>query len=153
MKHLITLISLLLALLSFGVVGHAQTSANRSEIFNPSGDYHPVNRPAEESERFIHFDLEVRRRKGKLIAWGDVRGVRPWFKFTSVSLSEKHLRFSTVKIGGARYSFDGTFLVKGDFASESQGLGIPLLEGVLRKFVHGQKVSETRTTFRYYPGC
>lgn len=153
MKNLITCIPFFIALVNFAVVGRAQTSGNRSEIFNPSGDYHPVNRPTDESEQFIQFDLEVRRKNGKLIAWGEVRGVQPWFKFMSVAVSEKHLKFSTVKIKGVRYSFDGKFLGKGDFASQSQGRGIALLEGVLRKFVNGQKVIEITTAFLYYPGC
>jgi hypothetical protein len=153
MKGLTTCILLFIALVHCAAVGRAQTLGHRSARFNPSGDYHPVNRPAGKSEQFIQFVLEVRRRNGKLRAWGDVRGVQSSFKFTSVAISEKHLKFSTVKIKGVRYSFDGTFLGKGDFARQSQGNGIALLEGVLRKFVNGQKVIEIRTPFLYYPGC
>ena len=39
-----------------------------SEVFSPSGDYHPVNRPSDESEKFIQFDLQVRGKKGKFVA-------------------------------------------------------------------------------------
>ena len=151
----VTLITcgVLLITINFAIAGRAQTSANHSGRFNPSGDYHPVNPPAGESERFIQFDLQVRRKNGKLIAWGEVRGVERWYKFTSVTVSEKHLKFSTVTIKGVRYSFDGEFLGKGDFASQSVGNGLVMLEGVLRKLVNGQSVSETRTSFLYFAGC
>ncbi len=114
------------------------------EVFSPSGDYHPLNRPSEELEEFIQFDLQVRGKKGKLVAWGEVRGVQPWYKFTSVSITEKHLKFSTAKVGGVSYNFEGKFLKK--------GYGVTL-EGTLRKFVNGKKVMEVKTPFVHYPGC
>lgn len=115
-----------------------------SEVFSPSGDYHPLIRPPVESEKFIQFDLQVRGRKGKLVAWGEVRGVLPWYKFTSVSVTEKYLKFSTAKIGGVSYSFEGKFLKK--------GYGVTL-EGTLRKFVNGKKVMEINSPFMHYAGC
>jgi hypothetical protein len=115
-----------------------------SEVFTPSGDYHPLNRPADESEKFIQFDLQVRGNKGKLVAWGEVRGVQSWYKFTSVSVTEKYLKFSTAKVGGISYSFEGEFLKK--------GYGITL-KGTLRKFVDGKKVMEVYTPFVHYAGC
>ena len=121
-------------------------------VFNPSGNYLPLNSPSDESERFIQFDLEVRRKKGKLVAWGEVRGVQRWYKFTSISVTEKHLKFSTAKTGGVNYDFDGEFLGKGDFSSPAQ-TGNILLKGTLRKFVNGKKVVEVNTSFKHYPGC
>lgn len=121
-------------------------------LFNPSGDYHPLNRPSDESERFIQFDLEVKRKKGKLVAWGEVKGVQPWYKFTSVSITEKHLKFSTAKIDGVNYDFNGEFLGKGDFSSLAQTESI-FLKGTLRKFINGKKVMEVSTSFKHYPGC
>lgn len=114
------------------------------EVFSPSGDYHPLNRSTVESEKFIQFDLQVKRKKGKFVAWGEIRGVQPWYKFTSVSVTEKHLKFSTAKVGGVSYSFEGEFLKK--------GYGVTL-EGTLRKFVKGKKVLEVSTPFMHYPGC
>lgn len=140
-------------LLLFGFMVAAQTSANRAAIFNPTGDYHPLKRPAVESEKFVQFDLQVRRKKGKLIAWGEIRGVRKWHKFAFVSVTEKRLKFSTVKIDGARYDFEGKFAGRGDFASQFSGNGIVMLEGTLRKFVNGRKVFEISTSYLYYPGC
>ena len=116
----------------------------KSEVFSPTGDYHPLNRPTDESEKFIQFDLQVRVKKGKFVAWGEVRGVQPWFKFTSVSVTEKHLKFSTAKVGGVSYNFEGEFLKK--------GYGVTL-EGTLRKFVNGKKVMEIHTPFVHYAGC
>jgi hypothetical protein len=152
MKLLLNYILVLIVSFNSAIVGSAQTSPNRADIFNPSGDYHPLS-PANESEKFIQFDLQVRRRKGKLVAWGEVRGVQPWYKFTSVFVTEKQLKFSTAKVGGVSYDFDGTFLGKGDFASQFLGNGMVMLEGRLRKFVNGKKTLEVSTSFVYYPGC
>lgn len=121
-------------------------------VFNPSGDYHPSSRPSDESEQFIQFDLEVRRKKGKLVAWGEIRGVDRWYKFTSVSVTEKYLKFSTAKIGGVNYDFNGEFLGRGDFSSPAQTETI-LLKGTLRKLVNGKKVMEVSTSFVHFPGC
>jgi hypothetical protein len=121
-------------------------------VFNPTGDYHPVNRSMDKSEKFIQFDLQVRRKKGKLVAWGEIRGMLPWYKFTTISVTEKHLKFSTAKIDGVEYDFNGKFLGKGDFSSAEQSGNI-MLEGTLRKFVNGKQVMEISTTFNHYPGC
>ncbi len=115
-----------------------------SEVFSPSGDYHPLNRPSDESEQFIQFDLRVRQKKGKFVARGEIRGVQAWYKFTSVSVTEKYLKFTTAKVSGVNYDFEGEFLKK--------GYGVTL-EGTLRKFVNGKKVMEVRTPFKHYPGC
>ncbi len=114
------------------------------EVFSPSGDYHPLNRSVDELEEFIQFDLQVRGKKGKLVAWGEIRGVQPWYKFTSVFVTQKRLKFSTAKVSGISYNFEGKFLKK--------GYGVTL-EGTLQKFVNGKKVMEVSTPFMHYPGC
>ena len=153
MKLFLNYIIVLIVVFNCLVVGSAQTSPNRTDIFNPSGDYHPVSVPANEAEKSIQFHLEVRRKKGKLVAWGEVMGVQPWCRFTSVVVTEKHLKFPTAKVGGVSYDFDGTFLGRGDFASQFLGSGIVMLEGTLRKFVNGKSAMEITTSFVYYPGC
>ena len=126
---------------------------NYAAPFNPSGDYHPANPAQHESEKFTHFDLEVRRRKGKLVAWGDVRNVGAHYKFAVVSITEKTLKFTTVSVRGVRYGFDGRFLGSEDFASQFTGQGIVMLEGTLTRFEHGRKAAEITSPFLYYPGC
>lgn len=153
MKLFLNYLIVLIGFFNCAVIGSAQTSPNRTDIFNPSGDYHPLSLPANQSEKSIQFDLQVRRKKVKLVAWGEVMGVQPWCRFTSVSVTEKHLKFSTAKVGGVSYDFDGTFLGSGDFASQFLGTGIVMLEGTLRKFVNGKKAMELSTSFVYYPGC
>ncbi|HXD32976.1 MAG TPA: hypothetical protein VN643_17765 [Pyrinomonadaceae bacterium] len=143
----------LILIFNGAIIGGAQASPNRTESFDPSGDYHPLTRPVNESDKFIQFDLQVRRKNGKLVAWGEVRGVQPWYKFRSVFVTEKQLRFSTVKVGGVSYEFDGRFLAKGNFASQSVGNGIVMLEGTLRRFVNGKKDMEVSTSFLYFAGC
>jgi hypothetical protein len=152
MKILLKTVFVLITILSFNIIERAQNSQS-ADAFDPSGDYHPVKLPAEESEKFIQFDLQVRRKKGKLVAWGEVRGVQPWHKFVSVFVTEERLKFSTAKVSGISYDFDGEFIGKGNFARASLGNGIVMLEGILRKFVNGKRSWQINTRFTYYPGC
>ncbi len=153
MKLILKTVFIILTILSFTIIERAQSSTKNVDAFDPSGDYHPVNRPTEGSEKFIQFDLQVRRKKGKLVAWGEVRGVQTWFKFTSVFVTEERLKFSTATVSGVNYDFNGKFVGKGNFASKSLGNGIVMLEGTLRKFVNGKQSWEFNTAFIYYPGC
>ena len=144
---------ILIAVFGSFSVAPGQPPTNPRAAFNPSGDYHPVNRPTTDSERFIQFVLRVRRKSGRVIAWGYVSGVRSSYRFTYISATEKHLKFSTLKVRGASYDFDGRFLGRGDFPSQWPGQGVVMLEGTLRKFINGKKVMEINTPFLYYPGC
>lgn len=139
--------------ISFSLAVNAQDNISRTHIFNPSGNYHPLKRLANKSDQFIQFDLQVRRRKGKVIASGEVKGVQPWYKFIFVSVTNKSLKFSTAKVKGISYDFDGKFLGKGNFAEQWMGHGLLFLEGTLSKFVNGKKAAEVTTSFLYYPGC
>lgn len=153
MKRILECGIVLVVVFSFGSVFAAQPLPNNRGAFNPSGDYHPLTRPANNSEQFIQFVLQVRRKSGRLIARGQVRGVRPWYRLTFVSVTETQLVFSTVKIRGTSYDFEGRFLGKGNFVSQWTGQGMVMLEGTLRKFMHGKRVMELNTPFLYYPGC
>lgn len=149
----IILTTVLATSLSLAGIGRAKANLKPAPPFNPSGDYHPVNLPKPESMKFAHFDLEVRRRKGELVAWGDVRNGGTHYKIASVSITEKTLKFTTVSIRGVRYSFDGRFLGRGDFPSQFTGYGIIMLEGTLTKFERDRKAAEVTSPFMYYPGC
>jgi hypothetical protein len=135
----------------FGV--SAQPSTTDTERFNPSGEYHPLNRPAEDIGD-LQFHLQVRYRRRTLVAWGDVYGHESQFyKFRLVSVTQKHLRFSTQRLRGVTYTFEGTFLRSGNFATQDPPPGSFPLEGTLRKFVGGRKVMDLTTSFVYYVGC
>ena len=141
---------LLLGTIGGGVV--AQRATNRTVRFDPSGDYHPLN-PATESDRFVQFNLEVRYKRGRLVAWGDVVGERG-YRFRSVSVTEKHLRFSTERHRGISYDFEGWFLRGGNFSMVDRPLpGFVALKGRLRKFVNGKKITELTSPFVYYGKC
>ena len=75
------------------------------------------------------------------------------YKFSSIFITERRLSFTTVSIGGVKYSFDGRFLGSGDFASQTSDSGKTMLDGTLRKYVDGKMVAETTSTFLYFPGC
>jgi hypothetical protein len=120
-------------------------------VFNPSGGYHPLNPPNHSSDKFVQMSIRVTRRGGRMRAAGEVRGVQPWYRFSTFDISEKSLRFSTRTSGGIRYEFKGEFLGKGNFARTWCGKGLVLLKGRLRKYVRSKKVWEINTPFVYYP--
>jgi hypothetical protein len=70
-----------------------------------------------------------------------------------VSVTEKHLRFSTQRHHGVSYNFEGTFLRGGDFTTSFDIPGSFPLRGTLRKFVNSKKAMELTTSFVYYVGC
>lgn len=129
----------------------AQDRSNHSVRFNPSGDYHPLIRPADDLG--LQFQLKVRYRRGRRVTWGGVPTVDYFYRFKSVSVTEKHLRFSTQRRHGAWYDFEGSFLRRGNFTTALDIPGSLPLKGTLRKFVNGKKVMELTTSFVYYVGC
>ena len=145
------LLSCVVLLFVTAVCLDAQHRSNHSFRFNPSGDYHPLNRPADDPG--LQFHLQVRYRGGRRVAWGDVPTVAHSYRFKSVSVTEKHLRFSTERRHGVRYDFEGSFLRRGDFTTSLDIPGSVPLTGRLRKFVNGKKVMELTTSFVYYVGC
>jgi hypothetical protein len=145
--------SLCIALLLILNAGRTEAGENSNAAFNPSGDYHPVELKGYTSERFTHFDLQVKRRGGSLIVRGDVRADNTSYKFTAVRVTENRLRFSTVTKRGVRYEFEGRFLGRGNFAAQFTEYGLIMLEGTLRRYVNNKKVVELTSPFLYYPGC
>lgn len=122
--------------------------------FDPSGDYHPRNAVTVDSERFVQFVLETTRRRQKLVGSGYVSSVSTAYKFASVVVTKKHLKFRTQKIKGVYYTFDGRFRGNGNFSEQYSGYdGSIMLEGTLQKFVNGQKVFEINTPWVHYAGC
>ena len=87
------------------------------------------------------------------MAWGGVPTVAHFYRFKSVSITEKHLRFSTERRHGVRYDFEGSFLRRGNCTTALDIPGSLPLKGTLRKFVNGKKVMELTTSFVYYVGC
>jgi hypothetical protein len=140
-----------LLLSAIGDVVVAQRAASHSARFDPSGNYHPLNQPPE-SDRFVQFNLEVRHKRGRLVAWGDVEGERG-YRFRSVSVTEKHLRFSTERHHGISYDFEGSFLRGGDFSMVDSTLGFVALKGRLRKFLKGKQIMSLTGSFVYYGEC
>jgi len=133
----------------------AARNANTKPGFNPSGDYHPLKETEDKSDKFAQFVLKARKKRDKWKVVGDVRNTGISYKFASYTLTEKHLRFTTVKVGGVFYTFDGKFVLNGNFAKHfsKTGRGVIALEGTLQKFVHGKKKGKIKSSFLYYPGC
>src|SRR5260221_11145449 len=95
----------------FGLIaGHvvAQRPADHAERFNPTGEYHPLNRPPDNLD--LQFHLRVRYKHRTLVAWGDLYSSdNRFYKFRSVSLTEKHLRFTIQGVHAATYPLKGSF--------------------------------------------
>jgi hypothetical protein len=154
MKHRAKLAaSLCIALLSVLNAVRIEAGESHNASFNPSGDYHPVELRGNASERFTHFDLQVKRRGREFTVGGDVRADNTSYRFASVRVTANRLRFSTVTKRGVRYEFEGRFLGGGDFAAQFTGYGLVMLEGTLRRYVNNKKVVELVSPFLYYPGC
>ena len=149
MNRILSLVGLLLVT---GAVVCGQQSKGRFVRFNPSGEYHPSNgRPADDI--FLQFHLQVRYKRGRRIAWGEVASVVRFYRFRDVSVTQKHLRFSTARHHGVWYDFEGTFLRGGNFSTALDIPGSFPLKGTFRKFVDGKRVMELTTSFVYYVGC
>jgi hypothetical protein len=141
---------LVLSAIAAGVL--AQRPTNHAARFNPSGEYHPLNQPAD--DRGVQIHLRVRHKHGRLVASGEVAGTSvQFYTFRFVSVTQKHLRFSTERHHGVNYNFEGAFLRLGNFTTALDIPGSAPLRGTLRKFVNGKKVMELTTSFVYYVGC
>ena len=136
---------------AIGGVILAQRATNHSARFDPSGNYQPLNPPTQ-SDRFVQFNLEVRYKRGRLVARGDVASERD-YRFRSVSVTEKHLRFSTERHRGISYDFEGWFVRGGNFSMVDSITGFVALKGRLRKFVNGRKITELTGSFVYNGEC
>ena len=145
------ILSCVVLLLISSVGLDARHFANDLVRFNPSGEYHPSNRPA--YDLGLQFHLQVRYKRGRRVASGEVASVVQFYRFKSVSVTEKDLRFSTERHRGVQYSFEGSFLRGGDFTTSPDIPGSAPLTGTLRKLVSGRKVMELTTSFVYYVGC
>jgi hypothetical protein len=73
-----------------------------------------------------------------------------YFHSVSITANKSHLNFTTNKIRGIQYRFDGEFAEK----FYQFGEGDKVLKGTLQKFVKGKKVAEFTSDFAYYePKC
>ena len=146
------ILSCVVLLLIASVSLDARHSANDFGRFNPSGEYHPLNRPADNLD--LQFHLRFRYKRRTFVAWGNLYGSDSrFYKFRSVSITQKHLSFATRRLRGVMYTFEGTFLRGGNFATQDPPLGSFPLQGTLRKFINGKKAMEFTTSFVYYVGC
>ncbi len=145
----ITFLLLLTTLLLFSS-SSAQTSVT-NEPFDPTGGYHPVQRPEGSPDKFLHFALRLERSRGKRIISGEVRGVGAWYRFKTSAVDAKGIRFVTDAIENVRYQFEGAFTGKGDYARQWAGTELLFLKGRLTKYVDGRKAWEIDTPFAYYP--
>lgn len=113
-------------------------------VFNPSGYYMPVQSKGLEQDTRI--DLHTETEEEKIDA--GIYTANGYYAAQRIKVTEKKLSFSTEKIRGAHYEFEGVFLeALGDSYDE------PVLEGTLRKFRNGKKVFEKKVRFTYYMGC
>lgn len=123
------------------------------DAFDPSGDYHIADRALSALVDRFYFDIEVRRRRGKLVAWGHVYARSTFYKIRVISVSEDRLTFTTATVRGIAYRFEGRFTRRGSFPAQFQGNGIIAVEGTVFKMVGGSVDSVATSEYLYYPGC
>lgn len=72
------------------------------------------------------------------------------FQSVSIKVKDDHLQFTTNKIRGIKYKFDGKFIKKGQsFSNEEK-----VLKGTLQKIVKGKEIAKFTSEFAYFePVC
>jgi len=125
-----------------------------SEPFDPSGDYHIADRRLSAQVHHFYFDIEVRSRGGgKLVAWGHVYASSTLFRIVQITVSRQRLTFTTSRVGGVSYRFDGRFTRTGYFANQFVGNGIVAVDGAMTKVVNGKVDTVAISEYLYFPGC
>ena len=149
-----TIGSLVLVLICVLADGPARTvGATPSDAFDPSGDYHIADRALSALVDRFYFDIEVRRSRGRFVAWGHVYARSTFYKISAITVSQEHLIFKTSTVRGVAYRFEGRFTRKGSFAAQFEGNGIIAIKGTMMKVINGNVDRVATSEYLYYPGC
>jgi hypothetical protein len=73
------------------------------------------------------------------------------YRYSTISITRRQFLFTTVKVKGISYSFNGRFL-RTDFVDTEINLDKPVLVGNLRKYRNGRKVAEADVKLSYFAG-
>lgn len=73
------------------------------------------------------------------------------YRYSTISITRRQFVFTTVKVKGISYSFNGRFL-RIDFVNTEMDLDKPVLVGNLRKYRNGRKVAEANVKLSYFAG-
>jgi hypothetical protein len=73
------------------------------------------------------------------------------YRYSTINLTRRQFVFTTVKVKGISYSFNGRFL-RTDFVNAEMDLDKPVLVGNLRKYRNGRKVAEANVKLSYFAG-
>lgn len=73
------------------------------------------------------------------------------YRYSTISITRRRFVFTTRKVKGISYSFNGRFLTTG-FVNAEMDLDKPVLVGNLRKYRNGRKVAEANVKLSYFAG-
>jgi hypothetical protein len=73
------------------------------------------------------------------------------YRYRTLNITRRQFVFTTVKVKGISYSFNGRFL-RTDFVNAEMDLDKPVLVGNLRKYRNGRKVAEADVKLSYFAG-
>lgn len=141
-------------LLCFLLISSAMPSAfpqKAVERFDPNGTFWMIGDTPNDFLDFSAINLNSRRLR-RLPASGLQLNDGRNFRFRQLTVRRDKFTFTTVQIRNVSYSFSGRFLKGGVFAETMLDDDSPVLEGVLTKFVKGQKVAEAKLRFEYFGG-
>lgn len=127
--------------------------ATSVDAFDPSGDYHIADQALSGLVDHFYFDIEVRRRRGRLIAWGHVHARSTVYRIRAITISRERLSYTTATVRGVAFRFEGQFTRQGAFATQFEGDGIIAMRGTMIKVVNGVVDTVATSEFLYYPGC
>ena len=124
--------------------------------FRPYGYFSMIGKPPKGFENFdtIQYWKKNQEQSGPDISdrlsGVNVSGGRV-YQYATVSVNRKSFVFTTKKVRGISFSFQGRFL-RTDFVEEEFDLDKPVVEGKLSKYRNGKKVAEANVRLSYFAG-
>jgi hypothetical protein len=135
---------------------HALEPAFAQKAFRPYGYYSLVGKAPKGFENFdtIQYwrrDQEQRgpdiseRTAGVNVSGGVV------YRYATISVTRQRFVFTTGKVRGVSYSFNGRF-IRTDFVNQELDFNKPVLTGILVKYRNGRRVATANVTLNYFAG-
>ncbi|HKO96588.1 MAG TPA: hypothetical protein VJU86_06340 [Pyrinomonadaceae bacterium] len=136
-------------------LAHLSVVSSQRE-FRPYGYFSLIGKPPKGFESFdtIQYWKKSQEQSGpdisERLSGVNLSGGRV-YRYASVSVNRKNFGFTTKKIRGVSFSFQGRFL-RTDFLEEGFDMDRPVVEGKLRKYLNGKKVAEANVRLSYFAG-
>lgn len=142
-----------------GIVAPAVVGSQPSRVrkaFRPYGYFSLVGKPPKGFENFdtIQYWLKEDEQRGPDIS-DRTAGVNETggavYGYATISINRQKFVFTTKKVRGVSYKFNGRFL-RDDFYDSELNLDRPVLVGTLSKYRRGRRVAEANLKLNYFAG-